>query len=230
MGHRHLAAAAPVARTVGYILHRLDDQRFDLLVAALARVSGTWIIDQTGQALSNESATAAADHLLAAVKLRTHRLIKRHLRIKCIYGNSENAVTTLFCMMVWVERGAQSSQCAQISMTGKRRWVDNAFVEWLWRSAKYDEIHLHADQTISAVRTALERYLEFNSKRRSHQRLDDRTPMRCTSAKTKSIMRHWMKHESHAASCLACVKIAARIPLWKTLHRNSTTNDYPFAV
>jgi len=32
----------------------------------------------------------------------------------------------------------------QISMDGKGRWIDNVFIERLWRSVKYEEVYLHA--------------------------------------------------------------------------------------
>ena len=48
-----------------------------------------------------------------------------------------------------------------ISMDGKGRWVDNVFVERLWRSVKYEEIYLHAYETSREVNAALARYFSF---------------------------------------------------------------------
>jgi putative transposase len=45
----------------------------------------------------------------------------------------------------------------QIRMDGKGRWVDNVFIERLWRSLKYDEIYLHAYDSISQVRDGIRR-------------------------------------------------------------------------
>ena len=39
------------------------------------------------------------------------------------------------------------AHCIQISMDGKGRWIDNVFVERLWRSVKYEEVHLKAYET-----------------------------------------------------------------------------------
>ena len=64
----------------------------------------------------------------------------------------------------------------RVSMDGKGRWVDNVFVERLWRSVKYEEIYLHAHETPREVRIALERYFRFYNERRPHQSLQDRTP------------------------------------------------------
>jgi putative transposase len=49
----------------------------------------------------------------------------------------------------------------RVSMDGKGRWVDNVFVERLWRSVKYEELYLHAYETVREVRIALARYFSF---------------------------------------------------------------------
>jgi putative transposase len=64
----------------------------------------------------------------------------------------------------------------QISMDGQGCWRDNAFVEGLWRSVKYDEVYLHAYETVSDVRTGLARYFHFFNHRRPHTALRRRTP------------------------------------------------------
>src|SRR6185436_11332794 len=63
-----------------------------------------------------------------------------------------------------------------ISMDGKGRWVDNVFVERLWRSVKYEEVYLHAYETPREIEAALTRYFSFYNGRRPHQSLDQRTP------------------------------------------------------
>jgi putative transposase len=64
----------------------------------------------------------------------------------------------------------------RISMDGKGRWIDNVFVERLWRSVKYESIYLHAYDTPREVRVALARYFAFYNAHRPHQRLGYRTP------------------------------------------------------
>jgi putative transposase len=64
----------------------------------------------------------------------------------------------------------------RISMDGKGRWIDNVFVERLWRSVKYESIYLHAYETPREVRAALARYFEFYNAQRPHQSLEYRTP------------------------------------------------------
>jgi putative transposase len=64
----------------------------------------------------------------------------------------------------------------QISMDGKGRWVDNVFVERLWRSVKYEEVYLRAYDSVSDARASLGGYFEFYNTKRRHQSLDRCTP------------------------------------------------------
>jgi putative transposase len=64
----------------------------------------------------------------------------------------------------------------RISMDGKGRWVDNVFVERLWRSLKYEEVYLKAYDSIAQARRAIGQYLAFFNTERRHQSLGRRTP------------------------------------------------------
>jgi putative transposase len=64
----------------------------------------------------------------------------------------------------------------RVSMDGKGRWIDNVFVERLWKSVKYEDIYLHAYNSVRELRAALRRYFEFYNVRRPHQSLEYRTP------------------------------------------------------
>jgi len=64
----------------------------------------------------------------------------------------------------------------QISMDGKGRWMDNVFIERLWRSLKYEEVYLKAYDSIPDARRQIGAYFELYNRRRPHQALDDRTP------------------------------------------------------
>jgi len=64
----------------------------------------------------------------------------------------------------------------RISMDGKGAWRDNVFVERLWRTIKYEEVYLHAYESVSAARGGIERYLDLYNHRRPHSSLDGRTP------------------------------------------------------
>ena len=64
----------------------------------------------------------------------------------------------------------------QISMDGKGSWRDNVFVERLWRSIKYEEVYLHAYESVSQAKAGIGRYLDFYNSRRPHTALDKKTP------------------------------------------------------
>ena len=64
----------------------------------------------------------------------------------------------------------------RVSMDGKGRWVDNVFIERLWRSVKYEEVYLRAYDDVGEARASIGRYLDFYNGRRPHQGLDDATP------------------------------------------------------
>ncbi len=64
----------------------------------------------------------------------------------------------------------------QISMDGKGAWRDNVFVERLWRTIKYEEVYLHAYDSVSAAREGLTRYIRFYNTRRPHSSLAEQTP------------------------------------------------------
>ena len=64
----------------------------------------------------------------------------------------------------------------KISMDGKGRWVDNVFVERLWKSVKYEHVYLHAYDSVSEAKKQLAGYFEFYNAPRPHSSLDGQTP------------------------------------------------------
>ena len=57
--------------------------------------------------------------------------------------------------------GVLKAADVKISMDGKGRWIDNAYIERLWRSVKYEEVYLHAYENGTEARAGLTRYFEF---------------------------------------------------------------------
>jgi len=64
----------------------------------------------------------------------------------------------------------------EISMDGRGRWLDNVFIERLWRSVKHDDVYLKAYENLAEARRELGAYFDFYNHRRRHQGLGDRTP------------------------------------------------------
>lgn len=64
----------------------------------------------------------------------------------------------------------------RISMDGTGCWRDNVFVERLWKSVKYEEVYLHAYESVSQAKAGIGRYFEFYNTRRPHSSLDRMTP------------------------------------------------------
>ena len=64
----------------------------------------------------------------------------------------------------------------KVSMDGKGRYLDNIFVERLWRSLKYEEVYLHAYETLPEARLGIGGYFKFFNDERPHQALGYQTP------------------------------------------------------
>lgn len=54
--------------------------------------------------------------------------------------------------------------------------LDNAFVERLWRTVKYEDVYLHEYQDADEVLIGLRRYFRFYNQARKHQSLQYQTP------------------------------------------------------
>ena len=67
-------------------------------------------------------------------------------------------------------------QSIQISMDGRGRWMDNVFIERLWRSLKYEKLRLWSYQTIPELRALTADWIEFYNHRRKHQAHGYNTP------------------------------------------------------
>jgi len=64
----------------------------------------------------------------------------------------------------------------RISMDGRGRWMDNVFIERLWRSLKYECVFLNAFETGSEARDGIGRWIDYYNRRRPHSAFDGATP------------------------------------------------------
>ncbi|OPZ96310.1 MAG: hypothetical protein BWY70_01793 [Bacteroidetes bacterium ADurb.Bin408] len=61
-------------------------------------------------------------------------------------------------------------------MDGKGRWMDNVFIERLWKSVKYEDIYLKAYASMVEVKNGLATYFKFYNAKRWHNSFDRKTP------------------------------------------------------
>lgn len=73
--------------------------------------------------------------------------------------------------------GALSAAGVSISMDGKGRWMDNVFIERLWRSLKYECIYLREFETGFDAAREIGNWLRYYNTERPHSSLGDKTPM-----------------------------------------------------
>lgn len=68
------------------------------------------------------------------------------------------------------------SSGVQISMNGRGRCLDNALVERLWRTLKYEEVYLKSYESVGEAEEEIGRYLWWYNEARPHSKLEDRVP------------------------------------------------------
>lgn len=72
--------------------------------------------------------------------------------------------------------GVRQAAGIRISMDGRGRWMDNVFIERLWRSLKYECVYLHAFETGSELRAGLTKWIGYYNANRPHSGLGGQTP------------------------------------------------------
>ncbi|MBU1689093.1 MAG: IS3 family transposase [Proteobacteria bacterium] len=93
------------------------------------------------------------------------------------YGKPEIFNTDQGCQFTSLDfTGLLKDHGIQISMDGKGCWRDNVFVERLWRSVKYEEVYLHAYDSVNDAKRGLEKYFRLYNQNRPHSSLGDKTP------------------------------------------------------
>lgn len=79
-----------------------------------------------------------------------------------------------FTSFKWID--ALKKAKVKISMDGKGRFMDNIFIERLWRSLKYESVYLHAWEGGAEARVGIGKWLEFYNRRRPHSAHKGLTP------------------------------------------------------
>ncbi|WP_375699926.1 IS3 family transposase [Pseudophaeobacter sp. TrK17] len=79
-----------------------------------------------------------------------------------------------FTSFAWTDRLRRSG--IRISMDGKGRFLDNIFVERLWRSLKYECVYLHAWETGSEAKAGVRKWIAFYNHKRPHSALGGKPP------------------------------------------------------
>ena len=73
--------------------------------------------------------------------------------------------------------GTLAASGIKISMDGRGRWMDNVFIERLWRSLKYEDIYLKGYVDGREAKAGIASWMAFYNLHRPHQALANRTPM-----------------------------------------------------
>ena len=153
---------------------------------AIERANQVWAMDITYIPMARGFVYLAAVVDWASRRVLAHRVSISMDTDFCVQA-LEEALARYGCPEIFnTDQGSQFTSGAftevldkraiRISMDGKGAWRDNVFVERLWRSVKYEEVYLHAYDSVSAARAGLARYLEFYNARRPHSSLDGKTP------------------------------------------------------
>lgn len=112
------------------------------------------------------SNTLEADFCVEALNEAIHR-----------FGSPEIMNTdqgSQFTSFAWTDRLRRMG--VRISMDGKGRFLDNIFVERLWRTLKYECVYLHAWETGSQARAGIRKWMEFYNRTRPHSALGGKPP------------------------------------------------------
>ena len=96
--------------------------------------------------------------------------LARHGRLEIFNTDQGSQFTSLAVTQMLTDANVR------ISMDGRGRWMDNVFIERLWRSLKYECVYLHAFETGLALHAGLLRWISHYNTRRPHSSLAGRTP------------------------------------------------------
>jgi putative transposase len=173
---RNTSKPAPGHRIYPYLLRRLT----------IDRPNQVWAIDITYIPMARGFVYLAAVMDWFTRRILAWRLSNTMEASFCIDAVDE-ALAQCGCPQIFnTDQGSQFTSAEftglliingiEISMDGRGAWRDNVFVERFWRTIKYEEVYLHAYDSVTEARQSIGRYLAFYNARRPHTALDHRTP------------------------------------------------------
>ena len=80
-----------------------------------------------------------------------------------------------FTGAAWIQVVEDSG--ARVSMDGRGRWLDNVFIERLWRSLKYEDIYLKDYTNLVELEWGVKQWFGDYNHERTHQKLDYARPL-----------------------------------------------------
>jgi putative transposase len=117
-----------------------------------------------GWAVSNTMDAALTEKAVAAAVAQCQSLAE-------IFNTDQGSV---FTSPEWT--GRIEGLGIKVSMDGKGRWMDNVFIERLWRSYKYEDLYLKEYATLAELETGIRQWMERYNTWRPHQALGNKTP------------------------------------------------------
>src|SRR5262249_31291157 len=121
--------------------------------------------------------------------------------------------------------GVLSTAGIRISMDGRGRWMDNVFIERLWRSIKYEEVYLKCYADGWEARVGIGSWITFYNSRRPHQALGDRTPMSVWRDALKSSIDGKAVHDGQRKSVAHMPTGAAATRAAHSVRRTSSSRN-----
>jgi putative transposase len=97
----------------------------------------------------------------------------RHWGLRGLFNNDQGSQFTSSAFT-----GALAAAGVRISMDGRGRWMDDVFIERLWRLLKQEDIYLKGYADGREAHTGIASWFAFHNDRRPHQAIGQRTPWR----------------------------------------------------
>ena len=82
-----------------------------------------------------------------------------------------------FTSSAWIRTLEEAG--TKVSMDGKGRWIDNVFIERLWRAVKHEGVYLWAYENLHELERALTRWFKDYNELKPHKALEGKTPWEC---------------------------------------------------